>query len=426
MIGKNGTGARVALAGALLLSTINAAQAGNLKFTLIDTGGAGPGTNAYAGFKAATDYWSSVLVTKTGDININLDIGFNSLGNNILGSTGSSQVVAPIFGLESRLAAVSSGSAFDIKSVSNLPKLYDGIFGANTAVKVYTPGYTHPDDKIGINNSTKVYDTDGGFNNSAIGVNTANAKALGYAISHDTVDGSVRFNSDYAADFDFNPGNGILANHIDFVGVAIHEIGHALGFVSGVDDYDFVGTGGPIANLACFSDGTLCKDYPANDTWWGYTLDLFRYSSQGKLDWTTDTPSYFSIDGGKSTVFGDGYFSTGTFNGDGWQASHWKAPINSAGNFTCALPFEGIMNPYLCDGSNAVITGEDLAAFDAIGYNLAPGVGGERYRFSTSGITVAVPEAATWAMMLAGFGLIGATVRRRRAANVKLGFAPLT
>ncbi len=28
--------------------------------------------------------------------------------------------------------------------------------------------------------------------------------------------------------------------------------------------------------------------------------------------------------------------------------------------------------------------------------------------------TGAVPEPATWAMMLAGFGLVGATVRRRR------------
>jgi len=418
MIEKKGICARVVLAGALLLGTFNSAHAGNMTFTLIDTGGAGTGTKAYAGFKAATDYWSSVLVTKGGNVNIVLDIGFNSLGNGILGSTGSSVATAPIFSVESQLAAVSSGNWLDAKAVADLPKLYDGIFGSNTALKVYTPGYTDPVAKTGIDNSTKVFDADGGFNNSVIGVNTANAKALGYAINPATVDGSVSFNSDYSDAFDFNPGDGIAASHIDFVGVAIHEIGHALGFVSGVDDYDFVGTGGPIADLPCLQDGTLCKDYPANDTWWGYTLDLFRYSGKGQLDWTTGTDSYFSIDGGKSTVSSNGYFSTGAFNGDGWQASHWAAPINSAGNFTCALPFEGVMNPYLCNGSNAVITGEDLDAFDAIGYNLAEGIIAEQYSFSTTSITVSVPEVGTWAMMIAGFGLVGAAARRAKATRI--------
>ncbi|MBS0502770.1 MAG: cistern family PEP-CTERM protein, partial [Proteobacteria bacterium] len=33
-------------------------------------------------------------------------------------------------------------------------------------------------------------------------------------------------------------------------------------------------------------------------------------------------------------------------------------------------------------------------------------------------IVTAVPEPATWAMMIAGFGLAGAAIRRRRTANV--------
>ncbi|MBS0504308.1 MAG: PEP-CTERM sorting domain-containing protein [Proteobacteria bacterium] len=41
-------------------------------------------------------------------------------------------------------------------------------------------------------------------------------------------------------------------------------------------------------------------------------------------------------------------------------------------------------------------TALDLIAFDAIGYD------------------VAVPEPATWAMMIAGFGFVGAAMRRRR------------
>lgn len=35
--------------------------------------------------------------------------------------------------------------------------------------------------------------------------------------------------------------------------------------------------------------------------------------------------------------------------------------------------------------------------------------------FTVQGVSTTVPEAATWAMLIAGFGLVGATMRRRRA-----------
>ncbi|MBK7264236.1 MAG: hypothetical protein IPI03_21390 [Rubrivivax sp.] len=46
-------------------------------------------------------------------------------------------------------------------------------------------------------------------------------------------DAFVQFNSNYA--FDHDRSNGIGSGQFDFVGIAAHEIGHALGFVSGVD-----------------------------------------------------------------------------------------------------------------------------------------------------------------------------------------------
>ncbi len=384
-----------------------------ITFNLINIGGVDPGTNAYKGFTAAANYWSSVLTTSQ-PITINLRVGFQSLGPGILGSTGSARTIQPIINVSNRIAA-RNVTSFDASLVR--PTLFDGEFGAGTAVNMYTPGYLGVDadgNNFGIDNETKVYDTDGGYNASVVAVNTANARALGYNLGA-TIDGTVQFSSDFK--FDFNPRNGIMAGTTDFYAVAIHEIGHALGFVSGVDDYDYLGTGGPLADVECFADGSTCSEYPdVQNDWWGSTLDLFRYSEAGRLDWTTETASYFSADGGL-TAYQNGLFSTGTYNGDGWQASHWKAPQLPSGQFSCARPKKGIMNPYICSSQEGILTGLDIAAFDAIGYNT--NVDLLTYNRSTAQIAfdlTNVPEPSSWAMLIAGFGLTGAAMRRRRSA----------
>ncbi len=54
------------------------------------------------------------------------------------------------------------------------------------------------------------------------------------------------------------------------------------------------------------------------------------------------------------------------------------------------------------------------------------GLGTQAYKydrsisFSLNGITGAVPEPATWAMMILGFGLVGAALRQRRSAQIRL------
>ncbi|VXC86980.1 PEPxxWA-CTERM sorting domain-containing protein [Sphingomonas sp. 8AM] len=54
------------------------------------------------------------------------------------------------------------------------------------------------------------------------------------------------------------------------------------------------------------------------------------------------------------------------------------------------------------------------------------GLGTQAYKydrsigFSLNGITGAVPEPATWAMMILGFGLVGAALRQRRGVQIKL------
>ena len=72
------------------------------------------------------------------------------------------------------------------------------------------------------------------------------------------------------------------------------------------------------------------------------------------------------------------------------------------------------------------VTALDLAAFDAMGWNLGVDAlaGNGSYRAKTSFIaTNYVPEPATWAMMIFGFGLVGSAMRRQSVRSTKVRFA---
>ncbi|MGD4069825.1 NF038122 family metalloprotease, partial [Xanthomonas citri pv. citri] len=127
--------------------------------------------------------------------------------------------------------------------------------------------------------------------------------ANGNFVNRAGCDGTVTFSNTFG--FDFNPNNGVDNDKFDFIGVAIHEIGHALGFVSGVDFFDFYGEpNGP---------GAGALGYDLNDTSIFSTLDLFRYSAPGVLDFRTGGTKYFSTDGGVTALFGN-TLSTGAYN----------------------------------------------------------------------------------------------------------------
>ena len=391
------------MCGAAATLAFAAAPANAATIVLVDQGGV-TGSPAQLGFQIAANYWASLF---TNNVTIKLGVRFAPLAPNVIGSTGSSRQDFSVANWEAGINATKSNSAIDQNIV--LPTLTSG--GATFI--------TNGVDGSG-NDDTTTYQVINGdsVSSKTLYLNTAVVKAVGGTASYagsnpNQFDGNVTFSSNFA--FDFNPTDGITAGTFDFIGVAIHEIGHALGFVSGVDFLDVYGKpNGPGA-------GTL--GYSLNDTSIYSALDMFRYSNDPNglvdgdgnvLDLSVGGTKFFSIDGGQTALFGN-TFSTGAYNGDGRQASHWKdTPMCQVGN--------GIMDPTFCFGQMGVLTGLDLAAFDAMGWNLSTAATGD-YRLSTRGIFMAaVPEPATWAMMIAGFGMVGAQMRRRRP-KVKVTYA---
>jgi len=300
----------------------------NVTFNLVNVGGVTPGSSAEAGFQRAAALWQSFL----GDaVTIRLDVGFSALGAGILGSTGSTSKVVSYSAVRTALIADQT-SGDDAAAVASL--------SAGTSFSFYT------DNQAG----TRVFDNDGSANNTYLDVNTANLKALGIttdangqAVDTGAADGNITFSSNFSWDFDSS--DGITAGMFDFVGVAFHEIGHALGFVSGVDIVDYYSGSGPGAQLNL-------NPYAVFNT-----LDLFRYSSSGVRDLSYGGSTYFSLNGGATNR---ALFSTGDFQGDGNQASHWKDNLGI-----------GIMDPTLGSGQKGIVTALDILAMDVIGWNVA-------------------------------------------------------
>ncbi len=286
-----------------------------------------------AGFNAAAAFWSSKF---TDNVTIKMDVGTGALGVGILASAGSADDTYFYSDVRNALAGDAT-SATDASAVSSLA------IGSSFGMLLNRTS----NNPFGAGSATTYLDNDADANNSIIRMTTANAKALGaiYAPTH--IDADITFSNAFA--YDYDSSNGITAGAFDFVGIAIHEIGHSLGFTSGVDILD--------------GNSTSPNFFPDNAFSYVTTLDLFRYSAastaSGVIDWTADNRiKYFSLDGG---VTGLGNFSNGLTYGDGRQASHWKDNLGL-----------GIMDPTAAPGELLGATPLDLIAFDAIGWNLVP------------------------------------------------------
>ncbi len=329
---------------ASLLLTAACLPAGALDIQL----NAAPGMDAQAlaGFQRAASYWEAVL---TDSAQVHIDVDFQTLDPGVLGQAGSVKTVILVSDYFTALTADSTTS-HDTLAIGNLPSISGGL-----------SFWTQTDTESG---STLVsLDNDNSANNNWLALNTANAKALGL-FSGTGSDASITFS-------DSDQSDGVGAGLQDFVGVAIHEIGHALGFNSGVDLVDgAVGVPDDLDIYAIFTG-----------------LDMFRYSADlepGELDLAAGGSPYFSLDGGATNL---GFFSTGSDLGDGNQASHWKDGLGL-----------GIMDPTANPaGQTNVPTTLDKIAFDVIGWDVD-------YN--------AVPEPSS--LLAAALGMLLIAGRRRR------------
>lgn len=317
-----------------------------------------PALNA---FNRAAAQWEARI---SDPITVTINAELATLGSGIIGSASSVVLQGSYSEIRNQLVANSAAEADDA-IVASLPTA--GTFGANLPA-----GYT--------------------LSGSLIG-SKANLKAMGFT-GLDGIfgasDATITFSSAFA--FDYDNSDGVTAGTMDFETVAAHEIGHALGFFSSVDDLDKA-----IANNIT---GAVSPT----------TLDLYRFIDSANTALDPNNAATFAtatrdlVPGAVGvTDFGDNTWgigtefrmSTGLTQGDGRQASHWKDDLGIAANYI------GIMDPTLSFGTVQQITEADFRALDLIGYDIVP-----------------IPEPGTYGLGAVGLAALYLLRRKRVASNV--------
>jgi hypothetical protein len=314
--GKKRTKLSNLLAAPLTLAATIAASIPAQALTFNMTYAPGTTSNQILGFEMAAGIWSQYLTDNAETINLHIEMSNQGLGTGELGGATPALISNQAYNPFLYRLGVDSTSLFDATAVTNLA--YNSLIN---------------------NNSYKYIIDSTTYTNNQLIITRANAKALGINTNshYGGLDGYIQINPNQ--NWNYNYLNTPTTGQYDFLSIAIHEIGHALGFISSIDQ----------PNITSIKTAT--------------PLDLFRYStskkSAGLIDLSVGGTPFFSLDGKTCTQINRvcPYFATVT---DGEQASHWK-------NSTTPL---GIMTPNLSAAARINISQIDLLALDAIGYNV--------------------------------------------------------
>ena len=323
------------LTGFLAISTaINAnlqAQAVNFNFSYAR----GTSLEQIVGFETAAGIWSKYL---TDDVTINLHVGVSStLPDRVVG-----------------------GALPGMKAFQSYEGFYNSLHADKTSANDYTATQNLQAHRYSDGNLRyeAIFEEGATWYNKNIALTNANAKAIGLLGNSSALDGSILLSdlskTNYSWNYDFNRDSSVNSSSLDFLSVALHEIGHTLGFVSSVDAAE------KADSHASYSENI---ERLMNTT----ALDMFRYSDYShninKLELAAGENSYFSIDGGDTKIadFARGKKDLG-LGSDGFQGSHWKDNKYN--------PL-GIMGPTIRGGERRNILQLDLQALDVIGWDVS-------------------------------------------------------
>ena len=341
------------LASTTVLSNCNVAKAINFNFSYQD----GVTFEQIAAMETAGMIWSDYLAD---DITVNIHVeSTNSLDSNIVGGA--------LPGMVSNFNYGEFRSLLNNDSTSVLDNIADN----NLSVK---EEHGHEKFTAWLDTGVSGYTEDSGD----LSLTRANAKAIGAIDPHESeLDGYILMSDLSGSSANWNYGlanSNVNDNSLDYLSVATHEIGHILGFVSGVDRVDinkYDDWYSLWSDYADRDDGVMGRMDELLD--YATPLDMFRYSSRSKqadmnnlsynvIDFSTSQQAYFSLDGGDTLMY---QFAQGQDDNDGWgdgyQASHWKQKNSDR---------IGIMDPLINLGQRRQITNRDMVAFDVIGYDL--------------------------------------------------------